>query len=81
MDEGGPPGQTSIANLGPMVRFAHRIKTHGRGWRHHQPHPGTYLWRTPHGYWFHVDNTGTHPLGREAESIPERRLLDLIRAA
>jgi hypothetical protein len=63
VEEGGPPGQTRIENLGPMVRFAHRIKTHGRGWRHHQPVPGVYLWRTPHGYWVRVDHTGSHLLG------------------
>ena len=67
MDAGGPPGQTSVENLGPMTRFAHRIKTHARGWRHHQPTPGVYLWRTPHGYWYHVDNTGTRPLGRDPD--------------
>ena len=70
MDAGGPPGQTRIENLGPMTRFAHRIKTHARGWRHHQPHPGIYLWRTPHGYWYHVDNTGTRPLGRDPDPTP-----------
>ncbi len=67
MDAGGPPGQTRVENLGPMTRFAHRIKTHARGWRHHQPTPGIYLWRTPHGYWYHVDNTGTRPLGRDPD--------------
>ena len=50
-----------------MTRFAHRIKTHARGWRHHQPTPGVYLWRTPHGYWYHVDNTGTRPLGPDPD--------------
>jgi hypothetical protein len=23
-----------------------------------------YLWRSPHGYWYRVDHTGTHPLGK-----------------
>jgi hypothetical protein len=64
---GGPPGQTRTGNLGPMVRFGHRVKTHGRGWRVRQPSPGTYLWRTPHGYWFRVDNDGTHALGRDPD--------------
>jgi hypothetical protein len=64
-DTGGPPGQTRVANLGPMSRYAHRVKTHGRGWRHHQPVPGVFLWRTPHGYWFRTDHTGTHPLGKQ----------------
>jgi hypothetical protein len=61
-ERGGPPGQTRIGNLGPLHRFGHRIKTHGRGWRHHQPVPGVYLWRTPHGYWTRVDRHGTHVL-------------------
>jgi hypothetical protein len=47
-----------------MTRFEHRIKTHGRGWRHRQPVPGVFLWRTPHGHWFRTDHTGTHPLGK-----------------
>jgi hypothetical protein len=64
-DEGGPPGQTRIGNLGPMTRFHHRIKTHSR-WRVRQPRPGVYLWRSPHGWFFQVDATGTHPLPRDA---------------
>jgi hypothetical protein len=63
-DRGGPPGQTRAGNQGPMTRFEHRIKTHGRGWRHRQPVPGVFLWRTPHGHWFRTDPTGTHPLGK-----------------
>jgi hypothetical protein len=27
---GGPPGQTGIHGLGPLIRFVHRVKTHGR---------------------------------------------------
>jgi len=27
---GGPPGQTGIHGLGPLIRFEHRVKTHGR---------------------------------------------------
>jgi hypothetical protein len=72
LDRGGPPGQTCIENLGPMARFGHRVKTHGRGWRHLQPSPGVYLWRTPHGYWFRVDRNGTTALGRDPEHpVPE----------
>jgi hypothetical protein len=47
---GGPPGQTRIGNLGPLERPAHRVKTHAAGWRHRQPAPGVFLWRTPHGW-------------------------------
>ena len=43
---GGPPGQTSVANLGPLTRTEHRAKTVGR-WTVRQPEPGTYLWRSP----------------------------------
>jgi len=67
MARGGPPGQTRPGNLGPMIRFGHRVKTHGRGWQMTQPVPGTYLWRTPHGYWYRVDADGTHALGRDPD--------------
>jgi hypothetical protein len=67
MDRGGPPGQTRIGNLGPLHRFGHRVKTHGRGWVLRQPRPGLYLFRTPQRYWFRVDNDGTHPLGKDAD--------------
>jgi hypothetical protein len=86
-DKGGPPGQTRIGNLGPLTRFAHRVKTHGRGWRHHQPVPGVYLWRTPHGYWCRVDQHGTHPItrqaaaGLESSSAMERAFAELVLAA
>jgi hypothetical protein len=88
---GGPPGQTRNGNLGPMIRFGHRVKTHAPGWRHRQPTPGVYLWRTPHGYWYRVDADGTHPLGKNPDpsthqlpepSTPmERTLTDLITTA
>jgi hypothetical protein len=61
-DQGGPPGQTRIGNLGPHVRRNHRVKTHG-GWQARQPEPGTWLWRSPHRRIYLVNATGTHPLG------------------
>ena len=39
ISRGGPPGQTRIGNLGRLTRTEHRVKTHARGWRHHQPTP------------------------------------------
>ncbi len=80
---GGPPGQTRIDNLGPMTRFAHRVKTHGRGWRHRQPVPGVYLWRTPHGYWFRTDQHGSRSLGRDrvTGSSLERAFNEFVLAA
>jgi hypothetical protein len=67
-DHGGPPGQTTLTNLGPLSRRHHRAKTHG-GFTCHQPHPGTYLWRTPTGHWYRVDHTGTTALGRQTPQI------------
>ena len=61
-DKGGPPGQTRIGNLGPQIRYHHRIKTHG-GWQVCQPEPGTWLWRSPHHRIYLVNASGTHPLG------------------
>ena len=59
---GGPPGQTSLGNLGPKARGHHRAKTHG-DWGERQPDPGTYVHRTPTGYVFVVTNQGTLGLG------------------
>ena len=61
-DEGGPSGQTRIGNLGPHVRYHHRVKTFA-GWQVCQPEPGTWLWRSPHGRIYLVNPTGTHRLG------------------
>jgi len=43
MDEGGPPGQTCLANLAPLCRGHHRMKTH-LGWDYHRRDDGTYAW-------------------------------------
>ncbi len=59
-DNGGPPGQTAVDNLGPLTRTHHRIKTHGR-WQVAQPFTGIFVWRSPHGRYHLVDHTGTHP--------------------
>jgi hypothetical protein len=56
--------QTSLANLGPLDRGSHRVKTHKPGWTMRQPRPGTRYWRTRYGYCYRVDAQGTHPLGR-----------------
>jgi hypothetical protein len=64
-DNGGPPGQTAIGNLGPLTRLPHRIKTHGR-WQVRQPFPGIWIWRSPHGRHLLVDNTGTRRLPKTA---------------
>ncbi len=53
MASGGPPGQTSLANPGPLSRSSHRAVTHG-GWRRRQPEPGRYLFRSPTGFTYLV---------------------------
>jgi hypothetical protein len=59
---GGPPGQTGVATLGPLIRFEHRVKTHGR-WRVRQPEPGVWIWRSPHDGHYLVSNARTYNLG------------------
>ena len=61
----GPPGQTSMANLGPLTRSEHRAKTVG-GWRAKQPDPGLYVWRSPEGEIVITTNQGTLVLGGSA---------------
>ena len=61
----GPPGQTSMANLGPLTRSEHRAKTVG-GWRAKQPDPGLYVWRSPEGQIVLTTNQGTLVLGGSA---------------
>jgi hypothetical protein len=61
---GGPAGQTDSHQLGPLSRRAHRIRTHGQ-WQLHQPRPGVWDWRSPHGHWWRVDHTGTHYHGTD----------------
>ncbi len=62
-DEGGPPGQTGLPNLGRLLRFHHRWKTHGR-WKVIQLVTGVWLWRSPHRFLYLVDGNGTTALGR-----------------
>ena len=62
-----------MGNLGKLTRFEHRTKTHGPGWQHRQPEPGVHVWRTPHGYRFRVDGTGTHHLGRGLDKLDHPR--------
>ncbi len=59
--DGGPPGQTALENLGPFIRFHHRIKTHS-DWQVKQVFNGVFVWRSPHGHHYLVDHTGTQPI-------------------
>jgi hypothetical protein len=62
----------AVENPGPMTRFHHRVKTHGR-WQVKQPFPGICLWRAPHGRTYLVDHTGTRPVGTTGSgaSLPD----------
>jgi hypothetical protein len=83
-DEGGPPGQTRVGNLGPLSRSHHMVKTSG-DFTLHQPLPGVYLWRSPSGYWFEAHRGRGRALGRETPPLlaltpVERRLARLATA-
>ena len=54
-ESGGP---TCSCNLAPACRAHHRAKTTG-GWSYTTVELGTYLWRSPLGYEFLKDHTGT----------------------
>ncbi len=63
---GGPPDQTSTANLAPLCRHDHRAKTHpspaGTPWRYKGLSPGHWLWTSPHSKHYLVHPDGTTPL-------------------
>lgn len=70
-----PVGDTSSANLGPLCRRHHRLKTCG-GFRLRQPAPGIYEWVTPGGHRYRVRPGTDHltdltsRLRRAREPIP-----------
>jgi len=57
----GPPCQTCTENLAALCRRHHRLKTFG-GWTYTMIDPGTYLWRSPHGYTYLRDADGTRDI-------------------
>jgi hypothetical protein len=69
-------GPTCTCNQAPCCRSHHRAKTTG-GWTYITIEPGAYLWRSPLGYQFLRDHTGTIDVTPE----PERaRLAHELRA-
>jgi hypothetical protein len=54
----GRHGPTETENLAPLCPHHHHLKTHAR-WTYTMVEPGTYLWRSPHGYQFLRDRHGT----------------------
>ncbi len=66
---------TRLGNLGPLGRFGHRVKTHGR-WTLRQPFEGIFLWRDPHGQVYLVDHTGTHKVTGPGTAAGKARAFD-----
>jgi hypothetical protein len=59
-------GETTAANLAPLCRYHHRLKTHGR-WRYRHLRPGLYEWTGPHRDTYLVD---TRPHGGTSRGSP-----------
>jgi len=64
-DDGGP---TCSCNVAPLCRGHHRSKTTG-GWTYVVVEPGVYLWRSPLGYQYLRDHTGTIDVTPDAERL------------
>ena len=62
-------GVTCTCQVAPLCRRHHRAKTFG-GWSYTPLDLGTYLWRSPHGYHYLRDHTGTLDVSTDA---PRRR--------
>jgi hypothetical protein len=60
-DHGGPPGQTSTANLARLCRFHHRVKTHS-DWDYRREPDGSLTWTSPLDRRYTVDHHGTRAL-------------------
>ena len=60
MQDGGPPGQTHPANLAPLCRTHHRVKTHS-AWRYKRRDDGSYVWTSPTGHEHTVTPTSRRP--------------------
>ncbi|MEA5116352.1 MAG: DUF222 domain-containing protein [Propionicimonas sp.] len=66
----GTPGQTSVSNLGPLSRKAHRAKTHA-GWQVSQDGAGTFCWTSPLGRHYLVAANGlTYATGASNRGRP-----------
>jgi 5-methylcytosine-specific restriction endonuclease McrA len=65
-------GATATWNLALLCVKHHRLKTHGR-WTYTMTAPGVFLWRSPLGYRYQRDRTGTTDLTPHPGDPPERR--------
>jgi hypothetical protein len=59
-------GPTCSCNQAPLCRRHHRAKTTG-GWTYVTVEPGVYLWRSPLGYQYLRDHTGTLDVTPDAD--------------
>ncbi len=59
MDQGGPPGQTSLANLASLCRRHHGLKTR-RVWAYQRLPDNHYEWTSPHGH-VYLTHPGARP--------------------
>jgi hypothetical protein len=62
-------GATCECNIAPLCRHHHRLKTH-TAWAYTTVEPGTYLWRSPHGYQFLRNHTGTRDVTPQGQGDP-----------
>ncbi len=69
LDDGGPPGQTRLANLAPLCRTHHRVKTHSQ-WTYRRNRDGTYTWTAPTGHQLQVRPPDRRPPPRPVATPP-----------
>ncbi|SDS63005.1 hypothetical protein SAMN04488570_2317 [Nocardioides scoriae] len=69
LDEGGPPGQTSLSNLAPLCRTHHRAKTHS-DWDYERRPDGSYRWTSPTGHTYLSRSRPRTPPARPGTAAP-----------
>ncbi|MBI4901732.1 MAG: HNH endonuclease [Actinobacteria bacterium] len=72
VDDGGPPGQTSLANLAPLCRKHHRAKTFG-DFTYRRLDDGSYEWTLPTGIRVTTDPRIPRPAPPPSSTRPLRR--------
>jgi 5-methylcytosine-specific restriction endonuclease McrA len=65
-------GKTASDNLAPLCRLHHRLKTHG-DWSYQMLELGVFLWRSPYGYLYRRDASGTEDITPAQVHPPPRR--------
>ncbi len=65
----GAGGATCTANIAPLCRRHHRLKTHG-GWRYTVIERGSYHWTSPQRYTYLRDHDGTRDVTPDQPTGP-----------